>query len=56
MSGFLIFYIHWHTIVDNNVFGWTGLRYLEEWTRIAKAFDITPAYFDIVALLALESK
>jgi hypothetical protein len=27
-------------IVDNSVSGWTGLRYLEEWTGIAKAFDI----------------
>ena len=27
-------------IVDNSVSGWTGLRYLEEWSGIAKAFDI----------------
>ncbi|MGH8592096.1 MAG: hypothetical protein ACREXX_23115 [Gammaproteobacteria bacterium] len=27
-------------IVDNSVSGWTGLRYLEEWTTIARAFDI----------------
>jgi hypothetical protein len=27
-------------IVDNSVSGWTGLRYLEEWTGIAKGFDI----------------
>jgi hypothetical protein len=27
-------------IVDNSVEGWTGLRYLGEWTGIAKAFDI----------------
>ena len=27
-------------IVDNSVSGWTGLRYLEEWSSIAKAFDI----------------
>ena len=37
-------------IVDNSVSGWTGLRYLEEWTGIAKAFDIatlmTPLIFD----------
>ena len=26
-------------IVDNSVSGWTGLRYLEEWSSIAKAFD-----------------
>ena len=27
-------------IVDNSVSGWTGLRYLQEWSGIAKAFDI----------------
>ena len=27
-------------IVDNSVSGWTGLRYLEEWSGIAKAFEI----------------
>ena len=26
-------------IVDNSVSGWTGLRYLDEWSSIAKAFD-----------------
>jgi hypothetical protein len=31
-------------IVDNSVSGWTGLRYLEEWTGIAKAFDIATGY------------
>lgn len=25
-------------IVDNSVSGWTGLRYLEEWSGIARAF------------------
>jgi|SRR5712671_4270871 len=43
-------------IVDNSVPGWTGLRYLEEWTRIAKAFDIATGYFEIGALLALDGK
>ena len=43
-------------IVDNSVSGWTGLRYLEEWTGIAKAFDIATGYFEIGALLALEGK
>lgn len=43
-------------IVDNSVSGWTGLRYLEEWTEIAKAFDIATGYFEIGALLALEGK
>ena len=26
-------------IVDNSISGWSGLRYLEEWTGIAKAFE-----------------
>ena len=41
-------------IVDNSVSGWTGLRYLEEWSSIAKSFDIATGYFEIGALLALE--
>ena len=41
-------------IVDNSVSGWTGLRYLEEWTGIAKSFDIATGYFEIGALLALD--
>ena len=36
-------------IVDNSVSGWTGLRYLEEWSSIAKAFDIATGYFEIGA-------
>ena len=43
-------------IVDNSVSGWTGLRYLEEWSGIAKAFDIATGYFEVGALLALEGK
>src|SRR5688572_6420270 len=43
-------------IVDNSVSGWTGLRYLEEWSGIAKAFDIATGYFEIGALLALQGK
>lgn len=43
-------------IVDNSVSGWTSLRYLEEWTRIARAFDIATGYFEIGALLALEGR
>ena len=43
-------------IVDNSVSGWTGLRYLEEWTEIAKAFDIATGYFEIGSLLALDGK
>lgn len=43
-------------IVDNSVSGWTGLRYLEEWTSIAKSFDIATGHFEIGALLALDGK
>ena len=43
-------------IVDNSVSGWTGLRYLQEWSGIAKAFDIATGYFEIGALLALDGK
>jgi superfamily II DNA or RNA helicase len=43
-------------IVDNSVSGWTALRYLEEWTDIAKSFDIATGNFEIGALLALDDK
>jgi hypothetical protein len=43
-------------IVDNSVSGWTALRYLEEWSGIAKSFDIATGYFEIGALLALDGK
>lgn len=43
-------------IVDNSEDGWTGLRYLEEWTDIASSFDIATGYFDIGALLSLNGK
>ena len=43
-------------IVDNSVSGWTGLRYLEEWSGIAKAFDIATGYFEIGALLDLDGR
>jgi phosphatidylserine/phosphatidylglycerophosphate/cardiolipin synthase-like enzyme len=43
-------------IVDNSVSGWTALRYLEEWSGIAKAFDIATGYFEIGGLLALGEK
>lgn len=41
-------------IVDNSIEGWTGLRYLSEWSTIAKSFDIATGYFEIGALLALD--
>ncbi len=43
-------------IVDNSVSGWTGLRYLQEWAPISKAFDIATGYFEIGALLALDGR
>ena len=43
-------------IVDNSVAGWTGLRYLEEWSSIARAFDVATGFFEIGALLALDGK
>ena len=43
-------------IVDNSISGWTGLRYLEEWSGISKAFDIATGYFEIGSLLALDGK
>ena len=43
-------------IVDNSVSGWTGLRYLEEWSSIARAFDIATGFFEIGSLLALDGK
>src|SRR5687768_17949042 len=43
-------------IVDNSVSGWSGLRYLEEWSSIAKSFDIATGFFEIGSLLALDGK
>ena len=31
-------------IVDNSISGWTGLKYLEEWTDITKSFDIATGF------------
>ncbi|MDP9280014.1 MAG: phospholipase D-like domain-containing protein [Gemmatimonadota bacterium] len=43
-------------IVDNSVSGWTGLRYLQDWTGIAKSFDIATGSFEIGSLLELDGK
>jgi len=43
-------------IVDNTDGNWTGLRYLNEWCDIARAFDVASGYFEIGALLALDGK
>mgnify|MGYP001434974977 CR=1 FL=1 len=42
-------------IVDNSISGWTGIKYLEQWTEISTSFDIATGYFDAGALLALDS-
>lgn len=41
-------------IVDNSDENWKGLKYLQDWTEIASAFDIASGYFEIGALLALD--
>ncbi|HWN96353.1 MAG TPA: hypothetical protein VNT99_15085 [Methylomirabilota bacterium] len=43
-------------IVDNSDEAWKGLRYLQDWTEIASAFDIATGFFEIGALLALDGK
>src|SRR5437899_1857832 len=43
-------------IVDNSETQWKGLKYLQDWTEIASAFDIATGYFEIGALLALDGK
>lgn len=43
-------------IVDNSDENWKGLKYLQDWTEIASAFDIAAGYFEIGALLALDGK
>jgi hypothetical protein len=43
-------------IVDNNISGWTGLRYLEEWCELARSFDIATGFFEIGSFLALDGK
>src|SRR6266446_4892124 len=41
-------------IVDNSDADWKVLRYLREWTEIAKSFDIATGHFEIGGLLALD--
>ena len=43
-------------IVDNSETEWKGLRYLQDWTEIASAFDIATGFFEIGSLLALDGK
>ncbi|HJN22734.1 MAG TPA: hypothetical protein QF509_02295, partial [Rhodospirillales bacterium] len=43
-------------IVDNSISGWTGLRYLQDWTDYATSFDIATGFFEIGSLLELDGK
>ena len=43
-------------IVDNSISGWTGIKYLEQWTEISTSFDIATGNFEAGALLALDSQ
>jgi hypothetical protein len=43
-------------IVDNSDEAWKGLKYLQDWTELASAFDIATGYFEIGALLALDGR
>ncbi len=43
-------------IVDNTESDWKVLRYLKEWTRIAKSFDIATGHFEIGGMLALDGE
>jgi hypothetical protein len=43
-------------IVDNCVSGSKALRYFEDWSGIAKTFNIATGYFEIGALPALEAE
>lgn len=43
-------------IVDNSDENWKGLKYLQDWTEIASAFDIATGYFEIGSLLSLDGK
>ena len=43
-------------IVDNSDESWKGIKYLQDWTEIASAFDIATGYFEIGALLALDGR
>ena len=43
-------------IVDNSDSEWKGLKYLQDWTDIASAFDIASGFFEIGSLLALDGR
>ena len=41
-------------IVDNSDDDWKVVNYLQQWTEIARSFDIATGYFEIGGLLALD--
>src|SRR5881296_2334418 len=43
-------------IVDNSDEAWKGLKYLQDWTEIASAFDIATGFFEIGSMLALDGQ
>ena len=43
-------------IADNSLSRWTGLKYLRQWTDVARSFDVATGLFEIGALLALDGK
>src|SRR5512140_2913606 len=43
-------------IADKSDSEWKGLKYLQDWTEIASAFDIATGFFEIGSLLALDGK
>jgi superfamily II DNA/RNA helicase len=43
-------------IVDNSDDDWKAVRYLHDWCQLSKSIDIATGYFEIGALLALDSE
>lgn len=43
-------------IVDNSISGWTGLRYLKEWSELAQGMDVATGFFEIGSLLEMDGR
>lgn len=43
-------------IVDNSDESWKVLKYLQEWTDVARSFDVATGYFEIGSLLDLDGR
>ena len=43
-------------IVDNSLSRWTGLKYLDQWTDVARSFDVATGFFEVSSLLALDGR